>query len=43
MKTHLVLSAFMKAEGIILYYFDNMGADKRMRLISSHPAYSVIP
>lgn len=30
MKTHLVLAAFMKVEGIILYYFDNMGADKRM-------------
>lgn len=30
MKTHLVLAAFMNTEGIILYYFDNMGADKRM-------------
>lgn len=32
----------MKVQGIIVYYFDKMGADKRIKLISSTSRHCVV-
>lgn len=42
MNNHLDPVAIIKVQGIILYYFHNMGRDKRIQLISFHLAYLLI-
>lgn len=42
MNNHLDPVAIMKMQGIILYYFHNMGWDKRIQLVSFYLAYFLI-